>query len=77
MGTHLKGQNAQSINHMLTDSPWNYSDLFEGIFDRAYKLLKSNKKRVYLLIDEVGFRKKAKESACVSRQYLGCIGKSR
>lgn len=76
MGTHLKGQNAQSINHMLTDSPWNYSDLFEGIFDRAYKLLKSNKKRVYLLIDEVGFRKKGKESACVSRQYLGCIGKS-
>lgn len=29
-----------------------------------------------LLIDEVGFRKKGKMSACVSRQYLGCIGKT-
>jgi SRSO17 transposase len=28
-----------------------------------------------LLIDEVGFRKKGRYSACVGRQYLGCIGK--
>ena len=28
-----------------------------------------------MLIDEVGFRKKGKYSACVARQYLGCIGK--
>ena len=27
------------------------------------------------MIDEVGFRKKGKHSACVGRQYLGCIGK--
>ena len=30
---------------------------------------------VALLIDEVGFRKKGDHSACVGRQYLGCIGK--
>ncbi|MCH7411827.1 IS701 family transposase, partial [Belliella sp. DSM 111904] len=28
-----------------------------------------------LLIDEVGFRKKGRHSACVGRQYLGCLGK--
>jgi SRSO17 transposase len=76
MGEHLKETNSQSINHMLSEAPWDYQDLFEGIFNRAYKLLKSHKKKVYLLVDEVGVRKKGTESACVSRQYLGCIGKS-
>jgi len=32
-------------------------------------------KPVGLLIDEIGFRKKGNMSACVARQYLGCVGK--
>jgi SRSO17 transposase len=40
------------------------------------KMFVNNKQPTGLLIDEVGFRKKGKMSACVSRQYLGCIGKT-
>lgn len=75
MGKHLKDKDSQSIHHMLTSSPWSYQDLFDGIFTRANRLLADHGKKVYLLIDEVGFRKKGNESACVGRQYLGCIGK--
>jgi SRSO17 transposase len=75
MGKYLKDKSSQSINHMLTASPWEHQDLFEGIFARANKLLKKHDKKIYLLIDEVGFRKKGNQSACVGRQYLGCIGK--
>lgn len=75
MGDHHVGADTQSIHHMLTSSPWSYQELFERIFKRAEKLLRTHKKKVYLLVDEVGFRKKGKASACVGRQYLGCIGK--
>lgn len=39
-------------------------------------LFENNKESTALLIDEVGFRKKGQMSACVGRQYLGCIGKT-
>ena len=42
----------------------------------ASAMFSNSKQPVGLLIDEVGFRKKGKMSACVSRQYLGCIGKT-
>lgn len=71
---HLEAD-PQSLNHMLTSSPWSYEELFERLFRKSSGLLKKHKKKVYLLIDEVGFRKKGDNSACVGRQYLGCIGK--
>lgn len=37
--------------------------------------LLGNQDDIGLLVDEVGFRKKGKYSACVGRQYLGCLGK--
>lgn len=40
------------------------------------KMFANTSQPTALLIDEVGFRKKGKMSACVSRQYLGCIGKT-
>jgi SRSO17 transposase len=61
---------------MLTNSPWEYSELFQAIAKRSFQLLKSEKKRMYLLIDEVGFRKKGDQSACVGQQYIGAIGKN-
>lgn len=60
---------------MLSHSPWSYQELFDRIFKYSLKLLNARKDPVYLLIDEVGFRKKGKHSACVGKQYLGCIGK--
>ena len=64
----------QSLNHLLSDSPWNYKELLRELAVRVDGLF-SDHEDVALLIDEVGFRKKGKYSACVGRQYLGCIGK--
>jgi len=61
---------------MLTDSPWEYPKLFKAILSRSIKLLRSQKQRIYILLDEVGYRKKGKHSACVGHQYIGSIGKN-
>jgi len=61
---------------MLTKSPWEYLDLFKAITKRSIRLLRSQKKRIYILVDEVGFRKKGNYSACVGNQYIGSIGKN-
>lgn len=47
----------------------------DEVAQEASKLFEQDKKPVALLIDELGFRKKGNMSACVARQYLGCIGK--
>ena len=65
----------QSLNHLLTDSPWSHTKVLEALSLKAGELFKEEDQEVALLIDEVGFRKKGKHSACVGRQYLGCIGK--
>ncbi|MEQ8554319.1 MAG: IS701 family transposase, partial [Cyclobacteriaceae bacterium] len=65
----------QSINHLLTESPWSYSEVLEELSLRASDMFNRDQGEVGLLIDEVGFRKKGKSSACVGRQYLGGIGK--
>lgn len=76
MGDHLVDTEGQNLHHMLTESPWEYTGLFDAIFAQCLKLLVSQRNRIYLIIDEVGFRKKGKHSACVGHQYLGCIGKN-
>lgn len=47
----------------------------DEIAQEGSSLFKQRRKPVALLIDELGFRKKGNMSACVARQYLGCIGK--
>jgi SRSO17 transposase len=76
MGFNLPGWNGQDLHHMLTVSPWEYLDLFNAIARKSIKLLRSERKRIYILIDEVGFRKKGNQSACVGHQYIGSIGKN-
>jgi len=46
------------------------------VLSRCIKLLRTQGERIYILIDEVGYRKKGKHSACAGRQYPGCIGKN-
>jgi SRSO17 transposase len=76
MGNNLDQWSGQNLHHMLTHSPWEYSKLFKAILSRSIKLLRSQKQRIYILIDEVGHRKKGKHSACVGQQYIGSIGKN-
>lgn len=76
MGNTLKGFRGQNLHHMLTRSPWKYSKLMNAILTHCIKLLRTQKDRIYILLDEVGYRKKGRHSVCVGQQYLGCIGKS-
>lgn len=76
MGNILPKWNGQRFHHMLTQSPWEYQTLFKAITRRSLQLLKSRGKRIYILIDEVGFRKKGNRPACVAQQYIGSIGKN-
>ena len=71
----MNGRDGQHLHHMLTRSPWDHSHLFKLIQKRSFVLMKRRTDPAYLLIDEVGFRKKGKHSACVGNQYLGSIGK--
>jgi len=65
----------QRLNHFINSEQWCFRALMDEVAQQASKLFNGRKKPVALLIDEVGFRKKGKKSACVARQYLGCIGK--
>jgi SRSO17 transposase len=76
MGHSLEECKGQNLHHMLTESPWEYGDLFKKIRQRCIRLLRKQKEKIYILIDEVGFRKKGKHSACVGQQYIGSIGKN-
>ena len=76
MGNTLEGFNGQNLHHLLTGSPWDYVTLMTSILSHCIKLLRSQRECIYILLDEVGFRKKGKHSACVGHQYLGCIGKN-
>lgn len=76
MGHSLEECQGQSLHHMLTDSPWEHGDLFKKIRQRCIRLLRQQKDKIYILVDEVGFRKKGKHSACVGNQYIGSIGKN-
>lgn len=74
MAQHLDGEDGQNLNHLLTSSPWSHTSLFDSITQQCIKIIKQRAQGCYLLIDEVAFRKKGDLSACVGKQYLGCIG---
>ena len=49
----------------------------DSLLKRAWRYLSLHfeHQQIGLIIDEVGFRKWGKHSACIARQWLGCIGK--
>jgi SRSO17 transposase len=69
--------NDQSVNHFISNSKWDYAKLMTRIASRcsAFFEEKCNSADTCLIVDEVGFPKKGKKSACVGRQWLGCLGK--
>src|SRR5258708_9590890 len=80
---HLRGiaavipsANAEALQHFLVDAPWS----LEAVNERRLALLQERVETGWhpqgvLIIDETGDRKKGDDSAYVSRQYLGSIGK--
>lgn len=65
--------NEQSLHHFLTKSPWSIQRLRNQRLDLTLKGLKGRK--ILVIIDETGDKKKGKSTDYVSRQYLGKLGK--
>lgn len=64
----------QSLNHLISNSTWKHESVFKSLVENVSSRF-TNDEPIGLLLDEVGFVKKGRNSACVGRQYLGCIGK--
>ncbi len=66
-------ENEQSLHHFLTKSPWEIKELRRQRLNLTLRALKGRK--IFLIIDETGDKKKGKRTDYVSRQYLGKLGK--
>lgn len=66
-------ENEQSLHHFLTKSPWQAEPLRNQRLLLTLKALKSRK--IFVIIDETGDKKKGQSTDYVSRQYLGKLGK--
>lgn len=65
--------NAQSLQQFLVSSPWQAQQLRDRRLAMILKLLKGRK--LILVIDETGDRKKGQTTDYVKRQYIGNLGK--
>jgi SRSO17 transposase len=63
----------QSLHHFIANSPWSVTKLTERRLTLTREALKE--KKITVIIDETGDRKKGKKTDYVARQYLGSIGK--
>ncbi len=79
MENHLSERNSQSYNHFISDSTWDWQKVMGCVAVKCYNFfitfLGAPVKDICLAIDEVGFKKSGVHSACVSRQWLSCLGK--
>lgn len=79
MEDHLSERNSQSYNHFISGSTWDWQKVMDRIAVKCHKFfitfLGAPVKDICLVIDEVGYKKSGNHSACVSRQWLGCLGK--
>lgn len=63
----------QSLHHFLANSPWSVEEVKKRRLNLTLKALK--KKKIIVVIDETGDRKKGTKTDYVARQYLGSVGK--
>ena len=64
---------AQSLHHFIAQSPWSVTELRQRRLLLTLKALTG--KKITVVIDETGDRKKGKATDYVARQYLGSVGK--
>lgn len=65
--------NAQSLHHFLTESPWQVHDFRQQRLRLILKTL--GEREIVLVIDDTGDRKKGHHTDYVKRQYIGNLGK--
>ena len=66
-------KSSQSLHHKGANSPWSVIELKERRLKKTLKALRG--KKIIVVIDETGDRKKGKKTDYVARQYLGSVGK--
>ncbi|MGL1889949.1 MAG: transposase [Reichenbachiella sp.] len=76
MADSLSTLSQQNINHFINSDHWSSRNVMDQVAQQSSEMFSQDNCRVALLLDELGFRKKGNMSACVGRQYLGCIGKT-
>ncbi|MCP4652492.1 MAG: IS701 family transposase [Candidatus Omnitrophica bacterium] len=64
----------QSLQHFISNSPWDETALLNKLASDADSIL-GNDEDSCLIIDESGFKKAGQKSVGVSRQWLGRLGK--
>jgi SRSO17 transposase len=64
---------AQSLHHCLARSPWSVIEIREKRLSKTLLALKG--KKITVIIDETGDRKKGEKTDYVARQDLGSLGK--
>lgn len=74
MEEKVVGANSQSLQHFITNSPWDERAVLAQVAKEGDKLLGGTEDSC-LLIDETSFPKKGKKSVGVGRQYSGTLGK--
>jgi SRSO17 transposase len=65
----------QNLQQFITSSKWSASAVIEHVALNVNTLI-GDSQNTSLIIDESGFPKKGKHSVGVSRQWLGCLGKT-
>ncbi|MBD1917860.1 transposase, partial [Phormidium sp. FACHB-77] len=65
--------NAQSLQQFLVNSPWHAGDLRQRRIELIFSCL--GHRKLVLVIDETGDRKKGHATDYVKRQYIGNLGK--
>jgi SRSO17 transposase len=69
-------RNSQSLNHFISNSPWNWQQVGDRIAHLFIKMLPSYwQNDLSLSIDESGIPKKGNSSVGVAHQYCGQLGK--
>ncbi len=66
-------ENEQGLHHFLTESPWVAKELEKRRLSIILNVLEGRK--IDVIIDETGDKKKAKKIDYVKRQYIGNMGK--
>jgi len=64
----------ESMQHFISDSPWEHQPVLNQIAKDANRLI-GNQQNSCLFIDETAFTKKGKKSVGVARQWNGRLGK--
>jgi len=66
-------ENHQGLHHFLTESPWSAKELEARRLEILLQVLEGRK--IQVIIDETGDKKKGKTTDYVKRQYIGNLGK--